>query len=175
MDVPLFSTLQPISETQTWLSHSLRLKWFSDSSSQFGENLQTSVVHPLPSGSYISFSQVLLGLLLWTILFISLWHCSLTLHVLRSLPGLFPNARAHLISHLHIHLASSTSSCETLKSHLWELSVLSVLFLLLMFAHCLQVVSWYILYSVLQTLGGPWTQRLTCISQFPTSRTMPGT
>lgn len=126
------------------IESSLCLKLFSESSSQFGENLETLVTRPLLSHSYVSLPHVLPGLLFWATLFISLLHLSVTL------PSLVEFSQGLCTSPLPFtdHLASSTSPARHAQVSVTSgtSSVLSLL-LLLPFTHCLEAGWWDFLFQ----------------------------
>lgn len=113
----------------------LWLKLFGESSSRF-RSLKASARCPLQSSSSVYVPPELPGLLFWAP------HClsclSATLPIWNS-----PQCHAHLLSRLQIHLANSISSCRTHSSVTSGApSVLSLLFLLPLFPHCLVAASW---------------------------------
>lgn len=109
-DVAVLYTVANFRNTNL-IESSLCLKLFSESSSQFGENLETLVTRPLLSHSYVSLPHVLPRALFWATLFISLLHLSVTL------PSLVdsPRACAHPLSHLQITWLAPFHLQDTLR------------------------------------------------------------
>lgn len=180
MDVSALYTAASFRNTNL-IESSLSLKWFSESSSRFRENLKTSVPCLLQSSSYKSFLHSLPDLLFWAPLSVCLiylssttraalllaWNspwCSCTSLPLADSPGqLHVTCKTHTSTALGSLLSSPSSpSVHTLPwSCLWDLLSQRVIIMI-----CVRPC------SPMRSLS---PKVVLCVSQFPTSRIMPGT